>query len=419
MKMRKQSLLIMACCVALALAVACGDPIPIKEMSLAKSMMTQAQSVKADKYAPKELEDAGKLLLDCHSAILDEKWDLSKDLAGKSYEKAKEAFDKSIPLLAKDAMDIAEKSLKEAEEAYAEELAKAEYGQAKDAMKGSSDGFENKKFYEAYEKALEADKLAKNARNAALGKQDTLRDAIREVEVTLDEAAKLNAAEFAPEKMKAAEESKKLAEEALVGTKLKQGFDAVGIAKVSADEAYLEALKGSSREAIVSAEMSLEKAEKSAGALTAKEELAASKEAVGKAKEQFADARYKESLTSSAEAKRLAAIVIGGKAAGGAVIVGAGGATKTGVEGVAAYPVGSTVVGANGEYIVTGEFTPYKVLLNEADRECLWKISQKNYGDWKLWRVIYSANTDQIKNWDLIYPNQVLRLPVLKKVEKK
>ncbi len=419
MKIRTRKILISVFCVAVALAVACGDPIPIKEMSLAKSMMTRAGTVKADKYAPKELEEAGKLLLDCHTAIVDEKWDASRDAAVKSYEKAKEAYEKSLPLLAKDAMDIAEKSMKEAEEAYAEVLAKDEYSQAKGAQKESSDQFENKKYYEAYEKALDADRLAKNARNTALGKSDQLRDAIREVEVTLGEAAKLKGAEFAPEKMKVAEENRKLAEEALAASKQKQGFDAIAIAKASADEAYLEALKGSSRESIVAAEMAVEGAEKSTGAALAKDELAASREAVGKAKEHFAEARYKESMTSSAEAKRLAAIVAGAKAggAGTGVAVATGTGTKTGVEGMAPLPVGSTVLGANGEYIVTGEYTSYTVLLNEADRDCMWKISQKVYGDWKLWKVIYQANTDQVRNWDLVYPNQVLRIPGLKKVK--
>jgi len=43
----------------------------------------------------------------------------------------------------------------------------------------------------------------------------------------------------------------------------------------------------------------------------------------------------------------------------------------------------------------------------------LWKISGKKpiYGDpWK-WMRIYSSNRDQIKNPDLIYPNQSLRIP--------
>lgn len=38
-------------------------------------------------------------------------------------------------------------------------------------------------------------------------------------------------------------------------------------------------------------------------------------------------------------------------------------------------------------------------------------IAQREYGDAKEWRRIYEANKDVIKNPDLIYPGQTLRLP--------
>ncbi len=47
------------------------------------------------------------------------------------------------------------------------------------------------------------------------------------------------------------------------------------------------------------------------------------------------------------------------------------------------------------------------------DRDCLWNIAKKPsiYGDpWK-WKRIYKANTDKIKDPDLIYPGQRLTIP--------
>lgn len=43
----------------------------------------------------------------------------------------------------------------------------------------------------------------------------------------------------------------------------------------------------------------------------------------------------------------------------------------------------------------------------------LWKIAGKGdiYGDPYAWIRIYSSNTDQIKNQDLIFPNQIFRIP--------
>jgi nucleoid-associated protein YgaU len=38
-------------------------------------------------------------------------------------------------------------------------------------------------------------------------------------------------------------------------------------------------------------------------------------------------------------------------------------------------------------------------------------IAKREYGDAKEWRRIYDANRDIIKDPDLIYPGQTLRLP--------
>ncbi len=43
--------------------------------------------------------------------------------------------------------------------------------------------------------------------------------------------------------------------------------------------------------------------------------------------------------------------------------------------------------------------------------DCLWNISKKFYGAGKQYARIYNANTDIIKNPNLIYPGQVLKIP--------
>jgi LysM repeat protein len=42
----------------------------------------------------------------------------------------------------------------------------------------------------------------------------------------------------------------------------------------------------------------------------------------------------------------------------------------------------------------------------------LWNISDAKLGDPTRWKTIYAMNKDQIKNPDLIYPKQVLKLPI-------
>jgi len=53
-------------------------------------------------------------------------------------------------------------------------------------------------------------------------------------------------------------------------------------------------------------------------------------------------------------------------------------------------------------------FSEYTVVKGD----CLWKISKSKdvYGDAYQWPLIYDANKDQIKNPDLIYPKQVLKI---------
>jgi peptidoglycan hydrolase CwlO-like protein len=52
--------------------------------------------------------------------------------------------------------------------------------------------------------------------------------------------------------------------------------------------------------------------------------------------------------------------------------------------------------------------------------DCLWNIAKKkeHYGNGFAWPVIYKANRDNIKNPDLIYPDQVFSIPPLTPEEK-
>jgi nucleoid-associated protein YgaU len=43
--------------------------------------------------------------------------------------------------------------------------------------------------------------------------------------------------------------------------------------------------------------------------------------------------------------------------------------------------------------------------------DSLSKIAKREYGDANKWRAIYEANRDVIKDPDLIYPGQSLRIP--------
>jgi nucleoid-associated protein YgaU len=56
----------------------------------------------------------------------------------------------------------------------------------------------------------------------------------------------------------------------------------------------------------------------------------------------------------------------------------------------------------------TGFVAPRYVV---AKGDSLSKIAERAYGDGNKWRKIYEANKDIIKDPDLIYPGQALRIP--------
>ncbi len=376
-----------------AVLLSCESPVPIKEMSLAKMEITRALSVKADKYAPAELKEAQDKLYECHQIIKKEDLEAAKKAATLSHKKAIEAYNKSIPLLAKDTLEIAEKSMEEADEVYAEVLAKDEYSRAKKTLKSSQDLYENKQYYESYLNSVNADRDAKNARNIALAKKNTLQDAIDEVKITLSEAKKYNADKYAPQNVKLAEENIGLASDSLNSLKLKKGFSAVEVAKINADEAYIKSLKGTSEAKISSAGLLLAKAEKSRGAKIAKDELEGAREAYNNGKSSHSDLKYKEAISASNESMRLSQTVIAAR-------------------------LGKKITEEPEEKVTISEeggFSIYKVKYNPKRRDCLWRIAVRYYKNGYLWKKIFEANRDKIKNPDLIYPDQELKIPVLEK----
>jgi nucleoid-associated protein YgaU len=68
------------------------------------------------------------------------------------------------------------------------------------------------------------------------------------------------------------------------------------------------------------------------------------------------------------------------------------------------------------EWIDKPDVISYKVVRGDH----LWGIAKKkeHYGNGFAWPIIYKANRDQIKNPDLIYPDQVFKVPPLSEEEK-
>ncbi|MBN2400873.1 MAG: LysM peptidoglycan-binding domain-containing protein [Spirochaetes bacterium] len=450
--------------------ISCGEKIPVKEMTLAKMEISNAISVMAKKYAPQEIDEAEKKLIESHDFIKQDALDKSKDSAVASQKKAKEAYEKSIPLLAKDTLDIAEQSLDQAEALYAEVLAESEYKQAEETFTKAGELYEQKSYYQCYEKSVEADQMAKEARNVSIGKKEILNKSIAEVKAVLAEAEKYNASTIAKENMDIANENLIIAEESYRTLELKKGFMAVETAGINADEAYLTALKETASGKIESAEKLYSEAEQSEGAEAAKDELNASKEALTQSKSLFEDAKYKESISSSEESERLSDYVLGSmsrsakekiasaegmyvqakNSAGAAIAVNklneAGAALdlskslykesryKASISTAEESERLSRIVidtkakddkaadvekipaaGKGSADIFSDEYFTYKVRYIPERRDCLWRIAEKYYSNPFYWPYIYKANKDKIYNPDLIWPDMLLKVPKLQK----
>jgi nucleoid-associated protein YgaU len=380
---------------SMAMCVACRANIPIREMSYAKKDINAAQKVKADKYAPEELDAAKKKLYDSQDQAVKEADKDAKKSAEEASNLAQVAYTKSLPLLARDTIAIAEKSIGEAGEVYAERLAADEYREAEEALKQANDQFQNKQYEQAYASAVKADEKAKNARNTALAKKDMLRDSIVEVKRTLEEAEKYGAKKYAADKFNLANENVDVAEKAYDAQELKKGFSAVEVAKLNADEALLAALKNTAAEKLAAAEKTVGQAEKSKFAGEKKAEMNAARESLETARSKKADSKYKESIAASEEAIRLANLVMSKKTEGTEI------------------SEGSDV--SQQQQVDEKDYWEYKVVYRQHYKDCLWYVAKKYYRNPFLWKKIYEFNRGQIRNPNLIFPGQILKVPKLKK----
>jgi len=383
---------------------ACFEKVPVKELSLAKNAITEAESVKADYYAKDEYTAAKDLLLKAHDNVKNEEYDKAKQNAQESQKKAKEAYDKALPLLAKDTLDIATQSLKAADDAYASVLAKEDYTKAADMLQEANKQYENKNYLAAYKAALDADLYAKNARNVAMNQKETLADSIKEVNIVIAQAESYGAAQYAPEKLALAKEHSQIARSAYEAGELKKGFSAIEVAKLNADDAYFTSLKATAAKKIEEAQAAIDAAKGSEAAKLSPNDIKAAEESLAQAKSLFNDGKYKESMIASGQAINIAQGVSSKKAVAVAPIV-----EQQGKEGVAVKEEQKEAIQKKVEEET--EYTLYKVKYNPAKRDCLWRIAEKFYNDGFKWKVIYDANRDIVKNPDLIKPGWILKIP--------
>ncbi|HRP70751.1 MAG TPA: DUF4398 domain-containing protein, partial [Turneriella sp.] len=151
----------------LAVAIGCGDPIPMEEMGIAKVAIARAETVKASQYSPQNYDAAQKALLAAHTFVEKDSMGDAKEKALEAKKLADAAYDEAAPKLAQDTRGEAEKAIRAAEEANAEQFAAEDLAAAKASLVQGDTYYETKDFLSSYHLFEEAREKGKRAQTTA------------------------------------------------------------------------------------------------------------------------------------------------------------------------------------------------------------------------------------------------------------
>ncbi len=150
MKEMCKSIFIIFSLIGICVVSGCRLDVPIKEMTRAKTAITRAYEVKADKYDPERLDKAIKHLFNSHEKLKKPDVKGSKEEAEKAYKLAKAAIEKSLPLLAKDTLDEAKSLYDEADTLYAIKFASDEFAEAGKLIEESEALLASEAYWDSY-----------------------------------------------------------------------------------------------------------------------------------------------------------------------------------------------------------------------------------------------------------------------------
>lgn len=395
----------------------CSSEVPVQELADARLEIDKAEMEKAETYASDKLTAARTALVEAHGQLAEGENTEAKAGALSAKELAREARIQSAPEYSQELQKKAEEAIAEAEDSYAEKLAEDDFAAAKqlksegDDAKSSaneklaaSDGMNDieaaqndrealDEFNTAYRKYEASIKAAEKAEATALSQKGDMASSLDGVDAMLAKAREYGAEENATAEYNAAEEAADSARSSLEAGDLKEGGEKVAEAEKLAARALAEAAESYSAQRKEEAAKKVagarsiygnyKKSASSADAKSMEEYLSAAEEALSAANSEHNEENYEESIRESNEAIRLTQIIA--ELAGGEV------ASRDANEGDwKSYTVKKTV-----------------------PAESLWRIAGKKdiYGNSWLWKRIYEANKDIIKNPNLIYPNQKLSIP--------
>ncbi|XDD51322.1 lipoprotein LipL71 [Leptospira sp. WS92.C1] len=446
--------------------VACGAELPIQELSEAKNAITRAKSAGAEKYAPTELEEARKSLLNAHQKASEEDLGETKKSADYARAKALDASEKSFPSAVEDVRKESNASIDSADEAYASQLASEPYNAAVqlrkegDTLRETADktlesypresGDDAKlktrlaafdQYESARQKYADSKKSADESKILALSQKQQLIDSLADIEKNLSDADKY--AEGKDPEVNETRVRLDASKYKIEEGKIRDGYAEIDdIRKKSGElvakniKAYAEKQKELAKQSIASATTKLASFDKTkvnasrdfqVSYQRAEENLKAAEESRVSAEDLYSSEKYEDSISRSDEAIRLSRIVVDQateladrlerKSASDQY---ANRDTKNGNDGKTKTNKNESTNGKNSSDKIGEDGLPegWKryVVRKKVPADCLWRIAKdkRHYGTSKLWKRIYDANRGKIKNPNLIFPKQVLLIPPAK-----
>ena len=402
----------------------CASTAPVKELSDARQEIALAEQEDAQKHASDELDAAVSSLKEAHDQLAAGENDTAKATALAADATATKARLDSVGPFTADMQEKAEELIASADEAYAEKLATDdfesakllkekgddEHAKAKDASSSAADqgdgmtALESGNILDQYRSAYlnyqQSQDAAAKARATALAQKDQLLSSLSGAESILEKARSYEAEKTAPEEYAAAQEEIQNARDLINDDKLKDGAMSIEKSEELARAALEAALPAYAKKLKAEADLAVGSADKEFASFKRKgnqaevqsigEFLRAAKEALTEAGTNLEEENYEESIAESKEALRLASVV----------------AEKTGT----ALAERST---DNDSSAQSSEGWKTYTVKKRRPADTLWRISglRENYGNPFLWKRIYDANKDKIKNPNLIYPGQIFDIP--------
>ncbi len=439
---------------SLLLTQNCGKELPLQELALAKEQVVRAESLQASSYAPEEFQEAKKSLMAANEFAAEEKAGDAKKSADYAISKAYDALEKTLPKVATKARDEAVQSIDAADEAYAIEFAPDEFKKANqlreagDAKMSSADRNlasylreeknEERKvalrkeslddFEVAYNKFTEAKLAGSDARSVALIKSDLVRESAGDVEQILEKAAKYSGG-ISPGII---EERTKLqaAYDDIDAGKLKSANEKIKTSKKTSSAILASVVKDYAKERNAQAtdvvedanarfsELDAETLQKNSGTKdsfgSAQVNLGAANESLQASATLFEQEKYEDSIDQSEEAIRLSEISIDQVESlkrSALALKTEGTVSNRSMKAVT--ELKKPAMDYSSQIVSLGKGWKQYTVWKKNPPECLWRIAKNPgvYNDSKQWTKIYDANRDKIKNKDLIYIKQKLKIP--------